>query len=45
LRVLQHWMVWFGLAEVENLENDSLLSDNYRIRKRSLADEVVTFHV
>ena len=45
LRVLQHWMVWFGLAEVESLENDSLLSDNYRIRKRSLADEVVTFHV
>lgn len=43
-RVLQHWMVWFGLAEVENLEGDSPLSENHRIRKRSLADSIVTFH-
>ena len=43
-RVLQHWMVWFGLAEVENLEGYSPLSENFRIRKRPIADSIVTFH-
>ena len=44
-RVLQHWLPWFGLAEFENLEPDNLLSDNYRVRKTRLADQVVVFTV
>jgi len=43
-RVLQHWMVWFGLADVENLEGNSPLSENFRIRKRPVTDSIVTFH-
>ena len=44
-RVLQHWLPWFGLAEFENLEPDNLVSDNYRVRKTRLADQVVVFTV
>jgi hypothetical protein len=45
LRVLQHWFFWFGLAEVENLDPSNVISKNYRIRKTSLADQVVVFHL
>lgn len=44
-RVLQQWLPWFGLAQIENLEPDNLLSDNYRVRKTPLADLVVVFTV
>ena len=44
-RVLQHWLPWFGLAQFENLEPENLLSDNYRVRKTPLADQVAIFTV
>ena len=43
LRVLQHWFVWFGLAEVENLEPTKVISTKYRVRKTALANQVVVF--
>ncbi len=43
--VLQQWLPWFGLAQVEDLEPDNLLSDNYRVRKTPLADQVAVFTV
>jgi hypothetical protein len=45
IRVLQHWLPMFGLAEFENLEPDELLSRNYRVRKTPLADQVAVFTV
>lgn len=45
LRVLRHWLPWFGLAEIENLEPNNVISDNYRVRKTPLADQVVVFNV
>lgn len=45
LRVLQHWLPWFGLAKVEKLEPDNMLSDAYRVRKTSLADQVAIFDI
>ena len=44
-RVLQQWLPMFGLAEFENLEPDKLLSNNYRVRKTTLADQVAKFTV
>lgn len=45
IRVLQHWLPMFGLAEFENLEPDELLSRSYRVRKTALADQVAVFTV
>jgi hypothetical protein len=45
LRILKHWFVWFGLAEVENLEPTNMISTKYRVRKTPLADQVVVFNV
>ncbi len=45
LRVVQHWFVWFGLAEVENLEPTNIISRKYRVRKTMLADQVVVFNL
>ena len=44
-RVISHWMTWLGLAEVEDLDPKSILRDNLRLRKTSLADEVIVFKV
>lgn len=45
LRVIQHWFVWFGLAEVESLDPTNVISTNYRVRKTALADQVVEFNM
>lgn len=44
-RVLLQWLTWFGLTTVENLEPDNILSENYRVRKTPLADQVAVFTV
>ena len=44
-RVLQLWLPMFGLAEIENLQPDKLLSNDYRVRKTPLADQVAVFTV
>lgn len=45
LRVLQHWFVWFGLAEVENLDPSNVISTKYRVRKTPLANQVMVFNL
>lgn len=44
-RVLRQWLPWFGLAQFEDLEPDNLLSDNFRVKKTPLADQVAVFTV
>lgn len=43
LRVIRHWMSWFGLAQIEDRGAAKPYEKNLYIRKTELADEVVIF--
>ncbi len=44
-RTLEHFAIFFGLAEMDVNNKNSLLKDDYQIRKLPLLDEIVSFNI